>query len=93
MTTFHEMLNRVAFKTIAGRVGSESDLWALRDLLVERLFSAQDDISRVWETYRMNMDTPVDMSMINTFAVLTERLEQDIMLIEQYLSQRKIPRP
>jgi hypothetical protein len=90
--TFHEMLNTVSFRNMAGKVDGHEDLWALRDLLLERQLSVQ--LLGVRLSLWLTVDCPIEVieSMNENIVWISERLETDIMIIEQYCKKRGIIR-
>lgn len=92
MSTFHEMLNTVSFRNMAGKVDGHDDLWALRDLLYERLVSAQNNASvACWALGYAGHSQWKDI-VSDDYRFFCERLEKDIMTIEQYCKKRGIMR-
>lgn len=93
MPTFHEVMNTVKFRGVAGWVKREADLWPLRDIL----FELQTDILQ-WGTntdlklkemgYRLE-----EIEGRNPVALMVQALEHDIMTIETYCASNHIPRP
>ena len=93
MTTFHEMLNTVSFRNMAGKVDGHDDLWALRDLMFERLCSLQHNAANVYNELRDYGNGEIATTIAMDYAFTIERLERDIMTIEQYCKKRGIMRP
>lgn len=92
MATFHETMNKVQFRGIAGWVRTEADLWTLRDIL----FELQTDIME----WGVNTDLKLkeqgyDLRYVegrNPIELMVNALEHDIQLIETYCGVRDIPR-
>ena len=92
MTTFHEMMNRISFRAVAGWAHREADLWSLRDIL----FELQTDVQTLGAvSYRAlantdNMDAA--MGSASNTRLFAEMLEKDIQSIEAYCRSRGIER-
>ena len=93
MTTFHEMLNTVSFRNMAGKVDGHEDLWALRDLLYERMVVASQNSAMAYAVCMADGQDSVAISVRDDYMFFIERLEKDIMTIEQYCKKRGIIRP
>ena len=92
MPTFHEVMNTVKFRGIAGWVKKEADLWTLRDIL----FELQTDIQEWGANIDLNLKEMghriSDIQGRNPVGLMLEMLEHDIMTIETYCASNHIPR-
>lgn len=93
MSTFHEMLNTISFRGVAGRARREDDLWALRDIL----FDLQSDVINVGAEVVLNLrkadaDALADAMQHNN-RMFVDMLEHDILVIETWCNARRIARP
>lgn len=93
MPTFHEVMNTVRFRAIAGWAKREADLWPLRDLL----FGLQTDIQKWGVNISLNLKKAgTERSEVDghdPVVPILEVLEHDIMVIGTYCASRHIPRP
>lgn len=92
MTTFHEMMNKISFRAVAGWAHREADLWSLRDIL----FELQTDVQELGAvSYRalnnMKLNDAAEGAASNT-RLFAEMLEKDIQTIETYCRSRGIER-
>lgn len=92
MPTFHEMMNTLSHRLIAGRVRKEADLWPLRDIL----FDKQTSILHALMALREHATTPDMQEAVKQAAYhLTEQmgmLEKDMQTIETYCRKEGIER-
>lgn len=90
--TFYEMLNTVAFRNLAGKVNGEKDLWALRDLLFQKMCEMQE--RAVFITQILNREGYIiaDSVVTEDYDFMIRMIEKDIMTIERYCKQRGIMR-
>ena len=88
--TFYEMLNRVRFRDIAGRCRKETDLPALRALLVEKLFRMQSDATDIANALKLYGYPLYATRLIEDYNEVCGMLENDIVVIEAYCRARDI---
>lgn len=93
MSTFHEMLNTVSFRNMAGKVDGHEDLWALRDLLYERLVNASQNASMAYAVCMADGQDSVALAVRDDYQFFMDRLEKDIQTIEAYCKKRGIVSP
>lgn len=90
--TFHEMMNTVKFRGVAGWAHREADLWPLRDILLGLMQDCQNIGSQAYlKLKEAGVDDVAEGSAANT-RLFCEMLEGDIMTIEAYCKRRGIDR-
>lgn len=92
MQTFHEMMNTLSHRLIAGRVRKEADLWALRDILFDKQTEILHDLMALRETWTSEADKPIVARIAYHLTEVMGTLERDIQIIETYCRREGIER-